>query len=56
MDVRIGLQRKLSTEEFMLLTVELGKTLESLLKEKSPKEKESLRKEICPGCSGHWKD
>ena len=31
MDVRVGLRRKLSTEELMLLTVVLEKTLESPL-------------------------
>ena len=31
MDVRVGLQRKLSAEELMLLTVVLEKTLESPL-------------------------
>ena len=31
MDVRVGLQRKLSTEELMLLTMVLEKTLESPL-------------------------
>ena len=34
MDVRVGLQRKLSTEELMLLTMVLEKTLESPLDSK----------------------
>ena len=49
MDVRVGLCRKLSAEELMLLTVVLEKTLESPLhcKEIHP----SILKEISPGCS-----
>ena len=49
MDVRVGLCRKLSAEELMLLTVVLEKTLESPLhcKEIHP----SILKEISPGYS-----
>ena len=37
MDVRVGLKRRLSTKEFMLLVVELEKTLESPLDSKEIK-------------------
>ena len=48
MDVRVGLQRKLSTEELMLWTVVLEKTLESPLD--SRRFNQSILK-ISPGCS-----
>ena len=41
MDVRVGLSRKLSAEELMLLNLVLEKTLESLLDQ-------SILKEISP--------
>ena len=50
MDVRVGLHRKLSAEELMLLYYGAGETLESPLdcKEKS---NHSILKEISPGYS-----
>ena len=49
MDVRVGLWRKLSTEELMLLMVVLEKTLESPLDREEIHQ--SILKEISPGCS-----
>ena len=46
MDVRVRLKRKLSTEELMLLTVVLEKTLESPLDCKEIQQ--SILKEISP--------
>ena len=46
MDVRVGLQRKLSTVESMLLNCGLGKTLESTLDCKEIQQ--SIQKEIRP--------
>ena len=49
MDVRVGLWRKLSTEELMLLNCGIGKTLESPLDCQGIQQVHS--KEISPGCS-----
>ena len=49
MDVRVGLWRRLSTEELILLTVVLEKTLESPLTAR--RSNQSILKEISPGCS-----
>jgi len=49
MDVRVGLRRKLSTEELMLLSCVLEKTLESPLDCKEINQ--SILKEISPECS-----
>ena len=49
MDVRVGLLRKLSAEELMLLTVVLEETLESPLTAR--RSNQSILKEISPGCS-----
>ena len=49
MDVRVGLWRKLSTEELMLWTVVLEKTLERPLDCKELHQ--SILKKISPGCS-----
>ena len=46
MDVRVGLQRKLSTEELMLLNCQLEKTLENPLDSKEINQ--SIIKEINP--------
>ena len=46
MDVRVGLQRKLSTVESMFLNCGLGKTLESPLDCKEIQQ--SIQKEISP--------
>ena len=49
MDVRIGLERKLSAEELMLLNCGVGEdSLESL---RLQGDTQSILKEISPGCS-----
>ena len=53
MDVRVGPKRKLSTEELMLLTVVLEKTLESPLDCKEINTVNSKRKSVL---NIHWKD
>ena len=49
MDVRVGLLRKLSTKELMVLTVVLEKTLR--VPWTARKSNQSILKEISPGCS-----
>ena len=49
MDVRVGLWRKLSTEELILLNCGVEKALESPLD--SRRSNQSILKEISPGCS-----
>ena len=49
MDVRVGLWRKLSAEELMLLNCGVVKTLESPVD--SRRSNQSILKEISPGCS-----
>ena len=52
MDVRVGLWRKLSAEELMILNCGVGKeSWESLGLQGGPTCKESILKEISPGCS-----
>ena len=49
MDVRVGLLRKLSTKELMVLTVVLEKTLR--VPWTARRSNQSILKEISPGCS-----
>ena len=49
MDVRVGLQRKLSTEELMLLNCGFGK--DSWVPWTARRSNQSILKEISPGCS-----
>ena len=50
MDVRVGLQRKLSTEELMLLNCSVGEDSSESLGCKV-RSTQSILKEISPGCS-----
>ena len=50
MDVRVGLQRKLSTEELMLLNVECWRRL-LRVPWTARRSNQSILKEISPGCS-----
>ena len=51
MDVRVGLYRKLSTEELMLLSCSIGEDYWELLGQLSRRSKQSILKEISPDCS-----